>query len=193
MVVSIYTRLWELAHDLNHSQVSKHASLPLLRTFPTRCKLKQIQSLDYLLWAAIQHADRSSLQELIKKKLSRKSMNDAQRVHWLAAGIIVSPGTYNDLLRDFAEEHKYQIRRLAEFFYPEHSMHSMQFSIDELGIASLELLIRLVGSYVGPDLLDADGWVTPAMQASRLVNDLIQRLAASPTQRREQNTGRASC
>ena len=174
-------KLWELAHDLNHSQVSKHASLPLLRTFPTRCKLKQIQSLDYLLWAAIQHADRSSLQELIKKKLSRKSMNDAQRVHWLAAGIIVSPGTYNDLLRDFAEEHKYQIRRLAEFFYPEHSMHSMQFSIDELGIASLELLIRLVGSYVGPDLLDADGWVTPAMQASRLVNDLIQRLAASPT------------
>ena len=108
-------------------------------------------------------------------------MNDAQRVHWLAAGIIVSPGTYNDLLRDFAEEHKYQIRRLAEFFYPEHSMHSMQFSIDELGIASLELLIRLVGSYVGPDLLNADGWVTPAMQASRLVNDLIQRLAASPT------------
>ena len=172
-------KLWELAHDLNHSQVAKHASLPLLRAFPTRCKLKQIQSLDYLLWAAIQHADRSSLQELIKKKLSRKSMNDAQCVHWLAAGIIVSPGTYNDLLRDFAEEHKYQIRRLAEFFYSE---RSMQFSIDALGIPSLELLIRLVGSYVGPDLLaaDGDGWVTPAMQASNLVNDLIQRLAASP-------------
>ena len=171
-------KLWELAHDTDHAQVAKHASLPLLRAFPTRCKQKQIKDLDHLLWTAIQHADRISLQELIESKLYLKSMNDAQHMHWLASGIIISPRTYNDLLRDFAEEHKYQIRRLAEFFYSE---HSMQFSIDELGIASLELLIRLVGSYVGPDLLNADGWVTPAMQASRLVNDLIQRLAASPT------------
>ena len=170
-------KLAELAHDTDHAQVAKYASLPLLRAFPTRCKLKQIDNLYYLLWAALKYADRALLQELIDKKRSRKSMNDAQRVHWLAAGIIVSPGTYNDLLSDFAEEHKYQIRRLAEFFYSE---HSMQFSIDELGIASLELLIHLVGSYVGPDPLNADGWVTPAMQASRLVNDLIQHLAASP-------------
>ena len=88
-------KLWELAHDpVRHVQVAKHASLPLLRAFPTRCKLKQVQSLAHLLWAAIQHADRASLQELIERKLSRKSMNDAQRVHWLAAGLIVSLGAY---------------------------------------------------------------------------------------------------
>ena len=170
--------LFALAHGEDHSQVAKHASLPLLRAFPTRCKLKQIKNLDYLLWAAIQHADRASLQKLIEKKRSRKSMNDAQRVHWLAAGIIVSPRAYNNLLRDFVEGHERRTRRVVGFFYSE---HSMQFSIDELGIASLELLIRLVGSYVGPDLLNADGEFTPAMQASRLVNDLIQRLAASPS------------
>ena len=171
-------KLWELAYDKAHAQVARYASLPLLRKFPTRCIQKQIKDLDYLFWAAIQHADRTSLQELIKKKLSRKSMNDAQRVHWLAAGIVVSPRTYNDLLRDFAEEHKYQIRRLAEFFYSE---RSMQFSIDALGIPSLELLIRLVGSYVGPDQLNADGQVTPEMESPRLAYDPIQRLAASPT------------
>ena len=44
----------------------------------------------------------------------------------------------------------------------------------------MELLINLVGSYVGPDLLNADGEFTPAKQASRLINGLIQRLAASP-------------
>ena len=174
-------KLWELAHDPNHSQVAKHASLPLLRALPPYCKLDQIGNLNHLLWAALQYADRSSLQELIKKKLSLKSMNDPQRMYWLAAGIIVSPRTYNDLLRDFAEGHKYQIRRLAEFFYPEHPEHSMRISIDELGIASLELLIRLVGSYVGSDRLKAEGWVAPEMQAAYLVNDLIQRLAASPT------------
>ena len=87
--------LFALARRRDHSQVAKHASLPLLHAFPPRCKLKQIEDLDYLLWAAIQYADRVSLQELIEKKLSRKSMNDAQRVHWLAASLIVSPGAYN--------------------------------------------------------------------------------------------------
>ena len=174
-------KLAELGHDKAHAQVARYASLPLLRAFPTRCKQKQIEDLDHLLWAAIQHADRTSLQELIDKKSDKnKSMNDAQRVHWLAAGIIVSPGTYNDLLRAFIEEEGYEhrIRSLVRFFYLE---YSMQFPIDELGIASLELLIRFIGGYVGPDQrLDVE-LVTPETQTPRLVNGLIQRLAASPT------------
>ena len=177
-------KLWELAHDLNHSQVAKHASLPLLRAFPTRCKLNQIENLNRLLWAALQYADRSLLQELIKKKLSRKSMNDAQRVHWLAAGIIVSPETYNNPLRDFVRDREGQILHLAAFFCPQTSALLSSFGESkiayELEIPGLELLIHLVGSYVGSDLLNADGWVTPTMQASRFVNGLIQRLAASP-------------
>ena len=178
-------KLEDLAHDPDHAQVAKHASLPLLHAFPTRCKQKQINDLDDLLWAAIQHADRASLQELIKKKLSRKSMNDAQRVYWLAAGIIVSPGTYNDLLRDFVRDRENRIMHLAAFFCPQTSALFSSFGESriayELRIPGLGLLIHLVGSCVGPDLLNADGEFTPAKQASRLVNDLIQRLAASPT------------
>ena len=170
--------LFALARRRDHSQVAKHASLPLLHAFPTRCKLKQIQSLDYLLWAAIQHADRASLQEMIKKKLSRKSMNDAQRVRWLAAGIIVSPGAYNDLLRDFVQGHERRGLHLAKFFFPDDQMRP---SLPELRVEVLELLIRLVGSYIGPDKWHEEGLDTPAKQASLLVNDLIQRLAASPT------------
>ena len=177
-------KLEELAHDPDHAQVAKHASLPLLRAFPPLRKQKQIKYLDDLLWAAIQHADRSSLQELIERKLSRKSMNDAQRVHWLAAGLIVSPRKYNDLLRDFVQGREGRILHLTAFFCPQTSALFSSFGESriayELGVPGLELLIHLVGSYVGPDLLNADGEFTPAMQASRLVNDLIQRLAASP-------------
>ena len=169
-------KLAELAHDTDHAQVAKYASLPLLRAFPTRCKLNQIENLNHLLWAALQYADRSSLQELIKKKLSRKSMNDAQRVHWLAAGIIVLPETYNDLLRDFVQVRESRIRHLVAFFD-----NRVQFSFDVLGIPGLELLIHLVGSYIGPDKWKEEGLVRPAKQASRLVNGLIQRLVASPT------------
>ena len=51
-------KLWELAYDHDHAKVARHASLRLLRAFPTRCTVKQIESLDCLLWAAIQHTDR---------------------------------------------------------------------------------------------------------------------------------------
>ncbi len=168
-------KLAELAHDPGHVQVAKYASLTLLRAFPTRCKLTQIKDLDHLLWAAIQHADRASLQELIEKKLSRKSMNDVQCVHWLAAGLIVSPGEYSDLLRDFAQGREGRIRHLVEFFKGRVQIFEgrVQFLFDELEIPSLELLIHLVGGYSGP-VRRFD------IEASNLVGELIQRLAASP-------------
>ena len=179
-------KLAELAHDTDHDQVAKYASLPLLRAFPTRCKQKQIEGLDHLLWAAIQHADRASLEELIRRKLSRSSMNVAQRVHWLAAGIIVSPETYNASLSEFVQVRESRIRYLVAFFDSR-----VQFSFDVLGTPGLELLIRLIGDYAGPDQWwNEEGLVTPAMQASRLVNGLIQRLAASPTKDASDALGR---
>ena len=36
--------LFELARREDHAQVAKYASLPLLHAFPTRCKLKHIES-----------------------------------------------------------------------------------------------------------------------------------------------------
>ena len=168
-------KLWELAHDQAHAQVARQASLLLLRAFPTRCKLKHIDLLDHLLWAALQHADRALFREVIGRKLSRTSMNVAQRVHWLAAGVIVSPAVYRDPLNDFVQGRERRILQLAAF------QDRVRFSFDELGIPVLELLIRLVGSYVGPDQwADESGAVTPAMQSSGLVDSLIQRLAASP-------------
>ena len=171
-------KLAELAHDTDHAQVAKYASLPLLRVFPTRCKQKQIEDLDHLLQAAIQHADRASLEELIDRKLSRLSMNVAQRVHWLAAGITVSPEMYNAPLSEFVQIQESRTRHLVAFFNSR-----VQFSFDVLETLGLELLIHLVGSHVGPNKWKwyEDRQVTPAKQASHLVNDLIQRLAAFPT------------
>ena len=168
-----------LAYDPDYDQVAKHASLPLLRAFPTRCKLKQMESLHYLLKAAIQHSDGRSFQELIDTKLSRKSMNDAHRVSWLAAGIVVAPPVYADELRDFVKGKEARTRHLMGFFdnpVPE------QFLVAELGNPILELLIGLLGRYALPDPGGhAEVWRGgPETRISHFVRGLIQRLAASP-------------
>ena len=171
-------KLWELAHDPDHAQVARHASLPLLRAFPARCKLKQIKSLDDLLWAAIRHADRALLEELIKKKTTRKSLNVAQRARWLAAGLVVSPAAYKDLLQDFVQASETRAWRLAGFFCDD---NDRRFPFSDLGVSGGDLLIRLIGRHVRPDQQWESGWVSPTAKASGLVSNLIQTLAASPT------------
>ena len=177
-------KLWELEHDRAHAQVAKHASLPLLRAFPTRCKLEQLRSLDNLLWASISHADRRALRELIEKKLSRSSMNDAQRVHWLAAGFAIARDTYQVPLNNFVKGREKRVRHLGKFFC---RRHDSSFWLEAPETGALARLIRLLGSYVGPELMYVGpemtkeaGWDTPGIAESRFVYDLIQILAATP-------------
>ena len=170
-------KIWELAHDPNYAGVARHAAVPLLRAFPVRCRLTQVRALDHLLWAALQHGDRASFEELIRRKLSRTSLNVAQRVHWLAAAAVVSPGEYHDLLRDFVSGRERRIRHLPAFFCPD---DPLGFSFLDLEIPLLELLIRLLGSWTGPDQWSADGSWGPAMRASLLVRGTIERLAETP-------------
>lgn len=170
-------KLLQLAHDAAYAEVARRATLPLLRVFPTRCRSKQLESLKSLLWAAVQSVDRPLLQDLIGKKLSRKSMNHAQRIYWLAAGTILSPEIYQDRLGNFVRGQESRIHHLVTFLSND---DPMRFSLDELGIPIQELLIRLVGSYAGPHETFREGFVTSGMRASDLVRRLVQCLATSP-------------
>ena len=171
-------KLWQLAHDGAYAEVARLATLPLLRAFPTRCKSEQLESLKNLLWAALQSADRALLQGLIGKKLSRKSMNHAQCIYWLAAGTILSPNIYQDRLENFVQGQKYRIHHLVTFLSND---DPVRFSLDELEISIQELLVRLVGSYAGPHEALKEGFVTSGMRASDLVRRLVRCLATSPT------------
>ena len=171
-------KLWQLAHDAAYAEVARLATLPLLRASPTRCKSKQLESLKNLLWAAITRIDRSLLQGLIEKKLSLKSMNGIQRVYWLIAGVIVSPESYQDRLKDFVQGQKYRIHHLVTFLSND---DPVRFSLEELEISIQDLLIRLIGSYAGPHEALKEGFVTSGMRASDLVRRLVRCLATSPT------------
>ena len=166
--------LWEMATDDAYEEVARLASLPLLRSFPTRCRRNQLRLLDYLLWAAIQNADRESLGQLIDRKSALKSMNVPQRAHWLAAGIIVSPEKYREKLEAFAGDSERRALHLATFFIEWRTEHL-------LDMQSTQMLIRLFGRWYGPEMRHPSGVITPVEAASSLVGRMISDIAALPS------------
>ncbi len=192
----------KLEIDDDHAQVAQHATLSLLRSFPIlRSPEDQshLSSLNHLLWAAIRHADRALLQELIERKRSLKSISAAQRVRWLAAGAMVWPGKYTDLLKNFVQEdQENRVRYLKAFFgsrvyqgaSERGAWHTPSFAgrelfqFDESKIPLWKLLIRLMGSVVGPDwwgdhasdlvrMLIGDLVVCPEEEASDALTNLL--------------------
>ena len=89
-----------LAHREDHSLIAKSVSISLLQKFAPNHGPDQMRGLDLLLRAAIRHADRTELLQLILEKTSLQCMNSFQRIHWLAAGALVDPEKYlNELER----------------------------------------------------------------------------------------------
>lgn len=170
------TGLHSLVYNQNYEQVAHYASLPLLQAFPVRCSLNQIETLDYLLWSALKHADRKSLQQLIGKKLSSISMNVAQRAHWMAAALVLSAETHYHQLKVWFGSNGQRIRHLTKFFTP---VHKISVLTDGLTPLSLKLLIKLIGTSFGP-YRGGGGIVRLERRASNLVDRLINRLASFP-------------
>ena len=170
--------LFELAHDPSHAEVARRISPPLLRSFPTRCRTGQLGSLRYLLWAAIKYADRDSLSTLIADKIALKSMNVAQRAHWLGAGLVISSERFGELASDFASDSYNRSRGIADFFGGGRYLYTSEL-MNYMDLRAVGLIISIVGRHFGPELLHVAGVVTPAMEASRLVNELVTHAGTS--------------
>ena len=93
--------------------------------------------------------------ELVEKKLSRRSMNAAQRVHWLAAGVLLAPGKYLKPLEDFVGGREARIRQLAAFLCSGDRLPSLLD--DLLPVLSLKLFVGLLGCSFQPHA--SDGFV----------------------------------
>ena len=169
--------LEHLAHMNLHSQIVRSATPPLLRAFPLRSRLKQIQALDILLWTAIRHLDEPLLRQLIEKKLAHRSMTVAQRVHWLAAGVLLAPGKYLNPLEHFVGCREARIRQLAAFLCSGDRLPPL---LDNPPVPSLKLFVGLLGRSFRPHA--SDGFVVPTIQESSRVEFMIQQLANRPDQ-----------
>ena len=183
----------QLSSIPDYAEVARIASIPLLKAFPTRCRSEQVKTLEHVLTAAVRHADRPSLQNLVESKIPRTSMNVAQRACWLAAGLIVSPGKYNDCIESFVGTGRGRVSRLYSLMSLLHPEAFEGLRFPGPGISEWALLIRLFGCDVEPGAIfgteefDEDGEsmggrVTNVMSASFFVRAMIERLAADPNQ-----------
>ncbi len=154
-------------------EIARLASMPLLRTFPARCSMRQLDALGTLLGTALRLCEAALILELTDRKLVSRSMNTGQRVYWLAAGVLASDSaeSYREQLREYVSGNERRIRclkefmdRLADWIYPEY--------IRDLDTPALRLLIKLMGSSYGPAILDS---------RSHLIYKFIDRLVSIPS------------
>lgn len=172
--------LFDLANSEEHEEVARLATMPLLEKFPVRCTSDQLSNLNYLLWSASKYCQPEVLLNLIDDKLAQSVMNIAQRIHWLTAGLYLSPDTYAQELKSYVTGKERRIRFLAEAVTGRlQLLRSIQF---RQSVTVLQLLIRLIGTSYRPSSLDDESeegiLYTSDMSAADQVKDYIGELAA---------------
>ena len=174
--------VYELACSDDYNEVARLAVFPLLKKFPVRCAERQLPDLNYLITAASRFRDDRAFVSLIERKLEQKSMNVAQRIYWLYAGLLVSPDRFNERLRNYVSENQRRLRHLAE------ALVKSKYPTDKLNSEALQLLIQSIGPLYRPyfrgadDALVEDGrFLSSGFDSGRQIESLINQLASIPS------------
>ena len=171
--------LFDLANSADHEEVARLATMPLLEKFPLRCTSGQLSNLNHLLLSASKFCRQESLLDLIERKLAQTGMTIAQHIHWLTAGLYLSPDTYAERLESYVAGNERRIRFLAEAVTGRYQLPRSM--LRHQNVAALRLLIRLIGTSYRPYFLDDDseegGWYSPEMGTADQIKDYIGQLA----------------
>lgn len=169
---------YQLAHDPEYCEIARLAALPLLECYPVRANKQQASTLEYLLKAAAAYADKAAFLALISKRLGLKSLDVAQRVYWLAAGLVAAPEQYSAVLKKYVSGNVARINHLSAFLYS--GFHAQQTGIP-LSPGTIGLIVELLAPRCKPHWPNnGGGWVTPAMNEGEYVNSLLKRLGENP-------------
>ncbi len=170
--------VYQLAHDPEYHEIAKLAAIPLLKIYPVRANKQQASTLENLLKAAIEYADRTKLLKLIAEKLTLKSLDIAQHVYWLATGLVVAPAQYEPMIRKYVSDNVTRINYLSAFLYS--GFHSKQSSFP-LPPNIIGMIVELLAPRSTPYWPERkDSIVTRAMHEGDYVRSLLNRLSENP-------------
>ncbi|MEQ1742587.1 MAG: hypothetical protein ABL869_08835 [Candidatus Nitrotoga sp.] len=172
--------LYPLAYNDAYSEVSRIVLPPLLKGFPLRARKQQlVNALVPLLKGALHHLDKKALASIVKRKLELGSMDAAQRVYWLACGLMIDPAAYVGKLLQYIGKSKPRRNQLAGFL---RDRWGRGFSYSALPETVLALIIELLTPDCSPERFEGGGWVSPAMQTADLVRAFINKLGGNPSE-----------
>ena len=169
--------VYQLAHDTEYQEIARLAAIPLLKIYPIRGIKQQISSLGYLLKAAIGYSDKLELLKLVTEKLALKSMDIAQRVYWLATGLVLAPVQYESVVRKYVGGNVTRINHLSAFLYSGWRSDQVNYPLLPTTIG---LIVELLAPRCTPHWPRGGGTVTRAMNEGDYVRALIGRLGENP-------------
>lgn len=171
--------IWALAHDNDYATVARLALPELLKGFPLRAKNQILHNaLDPLLKGALRHLERPALADIISARLAQGSMSAAQRVYWLACGLMVSPADYEIALAAHIGASKTLRTHLAAFLHDHEQRPDFNTALPE---SSLALLIEMLAPDSPPERPMGAHWVSPAMHTADEVRSFIDALGGTPS------------
>ena len=168
--------VYPLAHDIKYQEVAMRVVPAVLTSFPHRARLTQLSALEYLLKAALRYLNKAELNVVIQARLRLKSLDVAQRIYWLAAGVILNADTYLDALTKYVAGKEIRIGHLGAFLYREQGESGY---LGDLSTHTTTRLVEIIAPSCKPDR-HSSGWVTADMNRADLVRNWINNLAANP-------------
>lgn len=166
-----------LAYNDVYSEVANIALPPLLEGFPLRARKQQLgNALDPLLKGALHLLDQKVLTSIVERKLELGSMDAAQRVYWLACGLIIDPVAYSAKLIQYISKSKPRRNQLAGFL---HDRWERGFPYAALPETVLALLLELLLPSCTPERPEGAHWVSPSMETADLMRSFINKLGGN--------------
>ncbi|VVC85455.1 hypothetical protein [Sideroxydans sp. CL21] len=172
--------LYPLAYNDVYSEVARIALPLMLEGFPLRARKQQLgHALDPLLKGALNYLDKRRLASIIDRKLELGSMDAAQRVYWLACGLIVDPAAYAAKLFQYVGKSRPRKSHLAAFL---HDRWERGFPYAALPETVLARLIELLLPSCTPERPVGTHWVSTSMNTADLMRSFINKLGGSPSE-----------
>ena len=172
--------IWQLAHDDDFAAVARAALPDLLQGFPLRARNQLLaNALDPLLKGALRHFERPALAAMVSARLAQGSMSAAQRVYWLACGLLIAPLEYGTLLANHIGKSRTLAAHLAAFL---RDRGRRTRDSDGLPESTLALLIELLAPGTAPERPLGAFWVGTSMQTAEQVRAFIDALGGNPSE-----------
>lgn len=169
--------LWRLAREETLGDLARLVLPPMLKEFPLRARLPQVHHLNTeLLPAALRHLPADDLRAIVSQRLQCDTLDSAQRMAWLLAGLRFAPHRRSRELVALARPSAVRRRRLVETLVAQ-TDHAAP--LPDMPAAAFGRFIELFAPMTRPDYPLEAGWVGREHHRRELVRGMISRLAGS--------------